>query len=134
MALHLLLKALDWQISQDAIEAVPCSCKGAKISIEVARDIHHRLDLLRATMMPPEKTTLYIASTPTVDETIGSRPTAAQPLNRALDATFVRKSTRKYVKNLQAEMTLQMIHIAQSQCQSQKHVKTLQEGSNISRN
>ena len=54
-------------------------------------------------MMPPEKTTLYMASTPTVDETIGSRPTAAQPLNRALDATFVRKSTRKYVKNLQAE-------------------------------
>lgn len=51
-------------------------------------------------MIPPENTTEYMASTPTVDETIGSRPTAAQPLNKALDAMLVRNSTRRYVKNL----------------------------------
>ena len=60
-----------------------------------------REDSLWASWMPPEKTTEYMASTPTVEETIGSRPTAAQPLNRALDAMLVRKSTRKYIKNLQ---------------------------------
>lgn len=60
-------------------------------------------DLLRASIMPPEKTTEYMASTPTVDETMGSRPTAAHPLNKALDAVFVRNRTKKNMKNLQTQ-------------------------------
>ena len=71
---------------------MPCAQKGQQFS---------PVGLLRLSMMPPEKTTAYMASTPTVDETIGLRPTAAQPLNKALDAKLVRKSTKKYVKNLQ---------------------------------
>lgn len=50
-------------------------------------------DLLRASMMPPENTRAKMDSTPTVEAMIGSRPTAAQPLNRALDAMLVRNST-----------------------------------------
>ncbi len=61
------------------------------------------IDLLRASIIPPEKTTEYMASTPTVDETMGSRPTAAQPLNKALDAVFVRNRTKKNMKNLQTQ-------------------------------
>ncbi len=60
-------------------------------------------DLLRASIIPPEKTTEYMASTPTVDETMGSRPTAAHPLNKALDAVFVRNRTKKNMKNLQTQ-------------------------------
>lgn len=60
-------------------------------------------DLLRASIIPPEKTTEYMASTPTVDETMGSRPTAAHPLNKALDAMFVRNRTKKNMKNLQTQ-------------------------------
>ena len=51
--------------------------------------------------MPPEKTNVKMASTPTVEETMGSLPTAAQPLKRAFDAMLVRNSTSQYVQNLQ---------------------------------
>jgi len=64
------------------------------------------VDLLRASIIPPEKTTEYMASTPTVDETMGSRPTAAQPLNKALDAVFVRNRTKKNIKNLQTQSSI----------------------------
>ena len=40
-------------------------------------------------------------STPTVEAMMGSRPTAAQPLNKALDAMLVRNRTSQYVQNLQ---------------------------------
>ena len=46
--------------------------------------------LLLASMIPPEKTRVKMASTPTVEEMMGSRPTAEQPLNRAFDAMLVR--------------------------------------------
>ena len=61
------------------------------------------IDLLRASIIPPEKTTEYMASTPTVDEIMGSRPTAAHPLNKVLDAVFVRNRTKKNMKNLQRQ-------------------------------
>ena len=40
-------------------------------------------------------------STPTVEEMMGSRPTAEQPLNSAFDAMLVRNKISQYVQNLQ---------------------------------
>ena len=54
-------------------------------------------------MMPPVKTKAKMASTPTVDAMIGSLPTAAQPLNKALDAILVRNRISQYVQNLQQQ-------------------------------
>lgn len=62
-------------------------------------------DLLRASMMPPENTRAKMDSTPTVEAMMGSRPTAAQPLNKALEAMLVRNNTSQYVQNLQQHST-----------------------------
>ena len=51
-------------------------------------------------MMPPVKTKAKMASIPTVEATMGSRPTAAHPLNRALDAMFVKKRISQLLQNL----------------------------------
>ena len=40
-------------------------------------------------------------STPTVDEMMGSRPTAEQPRKSAFDAILVRNKISQYVQNLQ---------------------------------
>ena len=64
-------------------------------------------------MIPLEKTTAYIASTPTVEETMGPRPTAAQPRNKALEAIFVRNSTKRYVKNLQTQINTALTEVKQ---------------------
>lgn len=42
-----------------------------------------------------------MAITPTVEEMMGSRPTAEHPLNSALDAMLVKKRISQYVQNLQ---------------------------------
>ena len=57
--------------------------------------------LLLPSMIPPENTKVKMAITPTVEETMGSRPTAEQPLNSALDAMLVRNKMSQYVQNLQ---------------------------------
>ena len=67
-------------------------------------------------MIPPEKTTEYMASTPTVDETMGSRPTAAHPLNKALDAVFVRNRTKKNMKNLQTHSSTTKVESGSPYC------------------
>ena len=74
------------------------------------------IDLLRASIIPPEKTTEYMASTPTVDETMGSRPTAANPLNKALDAVFVRNRTKKNMKNLQTHSSTTKVESGSPYC------------------
>ena len=57
--------------------------------------------LLLPSMMPAEKTRAKMDSTPTVEEMMGSRPTAEQPLNSAFDAMLVRNRISQYVQNLQ---------------------------------
>ena len=54
-------------------------------------------------MIPPLKTTVKMASTPTVLAMMGSRPTAAQPRKRAQEAVLVRNRMSQWSQNLQED-------------------------------
>ncbi len=85
----------DIKMRQSARAHVKARGRKAQALVQGARD------LLRASMMPPENTRAKMDSTPTVEAMMGSRPTAAQPLNKALEAMLVRNKTSQYVQNLQ---------------------------------
>ncbi len=56
-----------------------------------------------AIMIPPLKTTVKMASTPTVLAMMGSRPRAAQPRKRAQEAVLVKNRMSQCSQNLQEE-------------------------------
>ncbi|KAA6416980.1 MAG: hypothetical protein FRX49_02027 [Trebouxia sp. A1-2] len=81
----------DWALTQPLCQLEHQRCQGQpqRPLLQRGPKLKPR-DLLRASMMPPENTRAKMDSTPTVEAMIGSRPTAAQPLNRALDAMLIK--------------------------------------------